>query len=166
LTHSSFEIEFYKFGLMKKIQLILSGLILILLACDQKNSDLDEITTNIVNNPTTASGKESNKKIVKIVFEENAFDFGEIVQGEKVMHSFKFTNEGSANLIVTSVRGTCGCTIPKWSKEPIPPGGSGEVEIVFDSDGKSGIQSKDITVVTNAIPNTAVLRLKGTVIVP
>ncbi|HIN39932.1 MAG TPA: DUF1573 domain-containing protein [Flavobacteriales bacterium] len=151
---------------MKLIKFFICGIILVLFSCDQKNVASEEISTDIVNNPTSAYGDETSEELPKIIFEKNAYDFGKIIQGEKVTHSFKFTNEGDAALIVTSARGTCGCTIPKWSKEPIPPGGSGEIGVVFDSDGKSGAQAKDITVVTNAIPNTSVLRLKCEVIVP
>ena len=151
---------------MKLIEFILCGMILVLFACDQKNVASEELSTDIVNNPVSASGDETSEELPKIIFENNTFDFGEIIQGEKVTHSFKFTNAGNTDLIVTSAKGTCGCTIPKWSKEPIPPGGSGEIGVVFDSDGKSGVQAKDITVVTNSIPNTSVLRFKGEVIVP
>ncbi len=151
---------------MKLIKFFVCGTILLLMACGQNNVTSEEISTDIVNNPVSASGDEKGARFPKIIFEKNAYDFGEIIQGEKVTLSFKFINEGDADLIVTSARGTCGCTIPKWSKEPIAPGESGEIGVVFDSDGKSGVQIKDITIVTNAIPNTSVLRLKGEVIVP
>ncbi|PCH86496.1 MAG: hypothetical protein COB88_07710 [Flavobacteriales bacterium] len=99
-------------------------------------------------------------------FEDSKYDFGEIIQGEKISHSFTFTNTGDAPLIISSVRATCGCTVPTWSKEPIEPGDSEEIKVVFDSEGKSGTQTKDITIISNAVPNTSVLRITGEVIVP
>jgi len=63
-------------------------------------------------------------------------DFGTINEGEKVTHVYQFKNTGAVPLIIETVRPSCGCTAPNWSKEPIPVGGTGEVEVVFDSKGK------------------------------
>ncbi|HIN39785.1 MAG TPA: DUF1573 domain-containing protein, partial [Flavobacteriales bacterium] len=95
---------------MKLIEFFICGIILVLFSCDQKNVSSEEISTDIVNNPTSAYGDETSEELPKIIFEKNAYDFGKIIQGEKVTLSFKFTNEGDADLIVTSARGTCGCT--------------------------------------------------------
>ena len=79
-------------------------------------------------------------------------DFGEIVQGDKVEHTYKFTNTGNEPLIITNVQPSCGCTLPKsWSRDPIMPGGSGELVISFSSVGKFGKQDKITSVVSNAI---------------
>jgi hypothetical protein len=86
-----------------------------------------------------------------ITFEKKAHDFGDIVQGEKVEHTFSFTNTGSEPLIITNVQVTCGCTTPKgWPRDPIPPGQSGEITVGFSSSGKIGRQHKPITVISNA----------------
>lgn len=122
------------------------------------------ISTDLVNNPLSAS-KESDNKVI-MTFQNTEYDFGEIIQGEKITYAYKFENTGNAPLIITSVGSSCGCTIPKWSKEPIAPGESGVIDVVFDSDDKSGVQSKDITILSNAVPNTMVIRLTGEVIVP
>jgi hypothetical protein len=87
-----------------------------------------------------------------ITFEKKTHDFGDIFQGDKVEETFKFTNTGNEPLIITNVQVTCGCTTPKgWPRDPIMPGGKGEITVAFNSAGKSGRQNKVVTVVSNAV---------------
>lgn len=87
-----------------------------------------------------------------ITFEKKTHDFGDIMQGDKVEHTFYFTNTGNEPLIITNVQVSCGCTTPKgWPREPIPPGGKGELTVSFNSAGKNGRQNKPVTVVSNAV---------------
>ena len=106
----------------------------------------------------------NNGPIIK--FTESLFAFGEINQGEVVEHIFKFKNEGNAPLILTNVQTTCGCTAPQWPRETaIAPGEMGEIKIVFNSRGKSGMQSKTITVSSNAQNATERIRITASVMV-
>jgi hypothetical protein len=86
-----------------------------------------------------------------LTLEKKTHDFGTIAQGDVVEEVFHFTNTGNEPLIITDARGTCGCTTPKWSREPIPPGGKGEITIGFNSAGKSGRQDKVVTITSNAV---------------
>ena len=87
-----------------------------------------------------------------ITFEKKSHDFGDMVQGDKVQHVWKFTNTGNEPLIITNVAVTCGCTTPEgWPRDPIAPGGKGEIPIAFNSAGKMGKQNKVVTVVSNAV---------------
>jgi hypothetical protein len=87
-----------------------------------------------------------------ITFEKKTHDFGDIFQGDKVEETFRFTNTGTEPLIITNVQVTCGCTTPKgWPRDPIMPGGKGELTVAFNSAGKSGRQNKVVTVVSNAV---------------
>ncbi len=147
----------------RKIWIAASVLAITLTAC---NSD-GKIDTDDVKINATASGKTDEEAAKpKMVFEEERYDFGTINQGEKVSHSFKFKNEGDADLIIASARGSCGCTVPSWPKEPIPPGGEGVIDVVFDSSGKRGKQHKTVTVVANTIPATNVVAITGEVVIP
>ncbi len=86
-----------------------------------------------------------------MVFEEQQHDFGDIYQGDKVEHVFAFQNAGNEPLIITNVQTTCGCTAPNWPRDPIAPGQSNEIKVVFNSTGKMGRQHKVITVISNAV---------------
>ena len=87
-----------------------------------------------------------------ISFEKKTHDFGDIFQGDKVEETFKFANTGTEPLIITNVQVTCGCTTPKgWPRDPIMPGGKGELTVAFNSAGKMGKQNKVVTVVSNAV---------------
>ena len=112
----------------------------------------------------TKNGKVDTLQLPKIEFEETVFDFGKIKEGEKVEHIFKFKNTGAKDLRLLYSNTTCGCTVPDFSKEPIPPGGSGIVKVVFDSKGKKMAQNKKVKIYTNTYPNMTVLTLKGYVI--
>jgi|GEM_PF-705176 len=100
-----------------------------------------------------------------IEFDEEIYDFGQIKQGDVVEHTFKFRNVGSAPLSLTYVKPSCGCTAPKWSKEPVAPGKTGEIQIKFNSAHKKGPQNKSVTIFLNAEPVTKILRFKGEVVV-
>ena len=92
------------------------------------------------------------------------FDFGKVASGTKVTHQFVFTNSGSEPLTITNVKPSCGCTTPNWSKEPVAPGTEGYIDVVFNTTGKSGIQSKTVTVTGNFDGSLSeVLRIKGEV---
>ena len=98
-----------------------------------------------------------------IEFETEDFDFGTINEGQVVEHTYTFKNTGEAPLIIQNAQPSCGCTVPDWSKDPIPVGGTGYVKASFDSNGKPNMQNKTITVTTNAWPTTKVIRFKAMV---
>lgn len=98
-----------------------------------------------------------------IEWETKRYDFGDVVSGDKVKNVFKFTNTGDEPLIITDVKASCGCTAPSWPKEPVAPGESAEIEAIFDTAGKSGAQTKSITVTANTEPSSTVLILEGLV---
>ena len=101
-----------------------------------------------------------------MVFSEKLYDFGVIAQGDTVEHTFVFENKSTQPLKILSARGSCGCTVPSYSKEEIAPGKKGKVFVRFNSAGKSGQQNKTVTLVTN-IENPGkrqvVLTLRGRV---
>lgn len=112
-------------------------------------------------NKVTPSGTTGKTTTVK--FDEMSYDWGKLKEGEKMTHLFKFKNTGTNDLIISDARGSCGCTVPEWPKEPIKPGKGGEIKVVFDSAHKSGPQSKTVTINANTEPASIVLMIKGTV---
>jgi len=100
----------------------------------------------------SVSFAQTSAKGAAITWEKSTFDFGDVTQGDKVEHVFKFKNTGSEPLIITNVQVTCGCTVPKgWARDPIAAGQPGEITIAFNSLGKFGKQNKVVTVISNAI---------------
>lgn len=98
-----------------------------------------------------------------MAFEETEFDFGTVTEGEKVSHTFAFTNDGDEPLILSNAKGSCGCTVPKWPREPIAPGESGEVTVEFNSKNKKGKRNQKVTITANTNPPQTFLFLKGQV---
>lgn len=96
-------------------------------------------------------------------FDETSYDFGNINEGDVVEHVFKFANTGQAPLIISNAAGSCGCTIPKWPKEPIPVGGTGEILVQFNSKNKPGVQQKTVTITSNTYPKITKLNIKSLV---
>ncbi len=101
---------------------------------------------------SVALGSLAQGKGPVISWEKSTHDFGDVAQGDKVEHTFKFKNTGNEPLIITNVQVTCGCTTPKgWARDPITPGQSGEITVAFNSLGKFGKQNKVVTVVSNVV---------------
>jgi len=96
-------------------------------------------------------------------FAETSFDFGNIQEGTKAVHVFKFTNEGEAPLIISEAQGSCGCTVPSYPKEPIPVGGTGEIRVEFNSQGRTGNQQKFVSLTANTNPSITRLSIKAEV---
>ena len=145
------------------LAIILSSL---LLSCSSNSGSDDKLPSSIVNNPSTASGDESASGIPVIKFIADEHDFGKVIQGEKVTFAFKFENSGTADLIVTDVSTSCGCTATSFTSEPLKPGSSGVIKVTFDSSNRKGFQNKTVTVISNTQPNSKVLKIKAMVVVP
>ena len=143
------------------------SLFLGLSGCKSKTEKSENsVSPSLVTNPITAGGNKNTGSLPMMVFEQTKHDFGMMIQGEKLSYSFKFTNKGGSDLIISDASSTCGCTVPVWPKYPIKPGESGKLEVVFNSAGKSGRNVKPIKVLTNAQPNTIDLEITAEVYVP
>ena len=97
-------------------------------------------------------------------FSEYEYDFGKVNEGEKVKHEFKFRNTGSGDLVIRSATASCGCTVPGFDAKPIPPGEYGTLDVVFNTKGRYGMQSKTITVKSNANKPVMLLNISAEVI--
>lgn len=170
---------------MKKTKLIFGifavGL-LSLTACDdskleQRVADLERRVNSleggggIASRPTNATQpiamnemmEEENNEgpFPSISFGKMEHDFGTLNEGDVVDHVFTFTNTGDAPLIISKAEATCGCTVPKWPREPIPVGGTGEIQVQFNSKGKPGVQNKTVTLTANTNPKLTRLQIKS-----
>lgn len=136
-------------------------------SCKQEEKQTG-VSTDVINVPATASsGPEAEPGTApNIVFTEEKHDFGKIMQGEKVSYAFVFKNTGGSDLVISSAQGSCGCTVPSYPHEPVKPGAEGRIDVVFNSEGKSGAVEKTVTLVTNCNPSTKMLTINASIIVP
>jgi len=114
--------------------------------------------------PVDSDGQADQKSLPVMAFDKKIHDFGEIKAGEKVSYSFRFVNRGRRDLVIQNASGSCGCTVPDFPKEPIPPGREGFIRVLFNSEGKNGVQEKQVTVLANTLPNTNEIRIKASII--
>ncbi len=130
---------------------------------------LEEVKTSgneiadIIRNPVTANGVEDSINVAKMQFEKDTFFFGTVKEGKVVNHRFTFTNAGEVPLLIHDARSTCGCTIPKWPKNPIAPGEKGTINVKFNTENKGGYQHKPVTILANTYPNSTVVHIVGEV---
>lgn len=138
---------------------------------DETNASA-EITNTITDDASTAittevatetDSTEVTANLAAIQFEETVHDFGNIKEGEKVEHTFKFKNTGNVPLILTGVQPSCGCTASDYTKEPVAPGGEGTISLTFDSKGKPGTVNKTATVKANIAGGQTIISFKGNV---
>ncbi len=100
-----------------------------------------------------------------ITFTKTEHDFGKINEVDgRVTTIFEFKNEGMAPLLLSNVRASCGCTTPKWTREPIEPGQTGQITVTYNPNGRPGRFQKTITITSNATEATTRLYIKGEVI--
>ena len=131
----------------------------------------EEVSSELISNPASASrnAREEEKMradMPQFAFENERHDFGALEQGEKVMYTFTFKNDGPKPLIINHASASCGCTVPSYPTQPIAPGQTGEIEVVFDSSGKSGAFQKTITLKANTYPSLKKLYISGNIQTP
>ena len=107
-------------------------------------------------------GFSQNKKAI-ITFEKTVIDYGTVDKGANGVRDFVFTNTGDAPLIISNVKSTCGCTIPKKPEKPILPGESDKIQVKYDTK-RVGFIRKSISVTSNASNPNVILKITGQVI--
>jgi hypothetical protein len=106
---------------------------------------------------------KADQKLANIEFDNDVFDFGEILEGKQVEHTFTFTNTGEVPLIISGVNPSCGCTSSDYTKEPVAPNEKGTITLTFDSKGKSGSNKKSTSVSANVPGGTVQIYMQGMV---
>jgi len=100
----------------------------------------------------------------KIDFTKDTHDYGTIKNGADGTCTFEFKNTGNAPLIISNAKGSCGCTVPEWPKEPIAPGAKASIKVKYDT-SRQGVINKNVTITSNAV-NAAekIIYIKGNVL--
>ena len=99
----------------------------------------------------------------KITFKSETVDYGEIAKVSDGVRVFEFTNTGDAPLIITDVKSSCGCTVPKKPDGPIAPGASSTIQVKYDTNRVGPIR-KNVTVYSNADEPIKALKIKGEIL--
>jgi len=146
---------------MRKGILVLAGIFaLSVVSCKDKASEK-------VSEEQVAEAAEQDAKVGDLAamsFEEQEFDFGTINEGDIAEHTFKFTNTGKSELIITNAKGSCGCTVPSYPRNtPIAPGQTSEILVKFNSKGKPGDNTKTVTISANTETGTERIKIKAKV---
>lgn len=120
-------------------------------------------TISISCSQSSEADAKADKKAPFIKFEYVEYDYGTIYQDDDGTCRFVFKNTGKNPLVLSNVRPSCGCTVPKWSKEPIKSGDQSNIEVRYNTK-RAGSFSKSITVYSNATNSPVVLKIKGNVV--
>lgn len=140
--------------MIQSTKLFLLGIFCLTISCSNSTKK-----NNNIQNPSVVSSESPI-----MTFDKNIHDFGTINEGETVSTLFKFTNTGKSDLIVVDARGSCGCTVPEYPKNvPIPPGGSGELLVSFNSSGNPNMQQKTVTISANTDSGRETVRIMAMV---
>ena len=160
---------------MKYLSLLAFVFAFALVSCNNDTASSADTNLATPNAPTTAVATPNTPvapavpvgPTTSMEFVESTYDFGEIMDGEKVEYVYKFKNTGSEPLVISNAKGSCGCTVPVWPKEPIPPGAESELTVRFDSKGKGRVggasQTKTVTITANTTPPDTRITIKGKV---
>jgi hypothetical protein len=145
--------------LRKTLSLVAVSMLLATLSCNDAGSA--KITDEDMK--MIEAEKELANKLPKVEFDKLEHDFGMIEANAKVETEFIVKNVGEVDLLISNATATCGCTVPDYPKQPLKPGESAPIKVTFDPSGKSGIQSKTVTLTTNTENGTETFTIKADV---
>ena len=148
-----------KIQIMKQITLLLAVMIFSAFTLSAQNKPTKAKATTEAKTETVVA---DNPNAPEIAFEKTVHDYGTVPYKGDGKCEFRFTNTGKEPLILTKVRSSCGCTVPKWPREPILPGQSEVINVEYKTN-RIGKINKTITVQSNAKTNSVVLRIQGQV---
>lgn len=131
-------------------------------AANNDTKKLDAATARTADN-ATSTPVVNDGPVTEMTFESPSHDFGNVPQDSENRHIFTFTNTGSEPLVIENAKGSCGCTVPQYPKEPIAPGETGEIEVVYKPGKQKNRQSKTVTITANTEPRTTTLSITANV---
>ena len=120
------------------------------------------VFAGVAQNNEAQPKKQKKVKTPEITFVKLVHDYGQVEQGGNGECEFEFKNTGKADLILTNCRSSCGCTVPSWPKDPIPPGKKAVIKVKYNTN-RVGAINKTITVESKATNNRVILSIKGNV---
>lgn len=133
--------------------ILLTVIPVLIISCSTGSGDSNSSGANVLS--------DTGKAVVE--FREYEHSFGKVEEGEKISCIFSFENKGTGNLVIHSAITTCGCTVSKYNRKPVAPGKEGKLEVTFDTSGRNGLQTKTITVKSNASVPVVILKITAEV---
>ena len=155
---------------MKKLAFLFGSALLVFASCSTSSTKTGEVIPSqpapvVIPKPVPEPGAGEQSVLrpkTKMKFKKMLHDFGRLKEGEKREHDFEFTNTGKVDLIIEDCKGSCGCTVPEWPKDPIKPGQSAAIKVKFDSTKKEKDQEKSVTITANTEPDLkTVIKIKA-----
>ena len=152
----------------KRIIIFLVAPFALLVSCKKENATKnfpievsDKATISVPEAPKDSVPADGKYPVIS--FDKMEHDFGKIKEDQIVSYTFKFENTGEADLLISRAVGSCGCTVPEFPKEPIPPGGKGKIKVSFNPKGKKGDQAKSVAVLCNSKEKMEKVMIKATI---
>jgi hypothetical protein len=142
--------------------ILLSAFVALLSSCG--NADKKAADATVASSEQTEAAAAAPVDVTTVQWLDSAQNFGKVTDGEKVVITFHFKNTGTKPLIISNVQASCGCTVPSKPEEPIAPGAEGKITAEFNSEGRVGKASKNITVTANTKESITVLLFEGEVL--
>ena len=161
---------------MKNLTILITCVLCLIFACQNASDKIKENTSKQIEKPQTNSDKKETSPINAQIIDNSGsasfewtndggtvWNFGTIKQGDSPEFTFTFKNIGNEPMIISNAKGSCGCTVPQWPRQPIPVGGTGEIKVQFDSSNKPGQQNKVVTITANTESKVKKLLIRATV---
>ena len=121
------------------------------------NPKIKELYLNLV---TGSYSSKSSKQTTQVSVNQTELDFGTFPKEEKQEGSFVLTNTGNGLLVIQDIITSCGCTKVEYSKEPVRPGSTLEVKVIYEAEQVEHF-NKTVTVYCNAENSPLRLTVKG-----
>lgn len=145
--------------MIKKGFLLLGALTLVLFTSCKDDATKKIQSANVAD---AAKRDAAATNFAAMTFEKTEHDFGTINEGDKVETIFKFENTGSAPLLISNIKGSCGCTVPNdWPRNPIAPGESGQFTVKYNSTNKPNLKTNTVTITANTEKGRELVRIKA-----
>ena len=153
---------------MKPFSLFFLSILVVFTACKNNSKTATNdglLPTSLVNNPISLNPDSNRfKELPSMDFSTTLHDFGTIHEGETVEWEFDFKNNGKSPLIISEAKGSCGCTVAEFPKEPISAGQASNIKVSFNSTDKHGYNEKQVTISNNTKEGVHYLTIKATIL--
>ena len=150
---------------MKKTILLLSTILIGFVVLAQRIEEVKKAEPVVGIEEAKQEQNEATLSNSTIDFESKVVDYGILEHNADGEREFVFTNNGTEPLIIKNAKGSCGCTVPTWPREPIMPGETSKIGVKYATN-RVGKFTKTITLTTNADKRPVILTIKGEVLAP